>query len=256
MALTTPIGTVASSPRLVVYAGVGAAAVVASLVTARPALVAFGAPLLLLCVAGVCLARRPSVAVDCVTLTPPRAIAGDDLTLELLLTATPRVSRLDVCVALEGPVTVTDRPDGHAAWCFNDFASEVCRTELATVGWGRVSARSATVRAYGPLGLVHWTWSLPLSSAARVLPTAERLRTLLDPPPRGAAGSHASRARGSGLDFAELRPLAPGDRLADVNWRASARRGESARLELLVNVRQPDRTGDVVLLLDAAADDV
>jgi uncharacterized protein (DUF58 family) len=58
------------------------------------------------------------------------------------------------------------------------------------------------------------------------------------------------------LDFAELRPLAPGDRLADVNWRASARRGESARLELLVNVRQPDRTGDVVLLLDAAADDV
>jgi uncharacterized protein (DUF58 family) len=137
----------------------------------------------------------------------------------------------------------------------NDLASEVCRAELATVGWGRVSARSATVRAYGPLGLVHWTWNVPLSSTARVLPTPERLRTLLDPPPRGAAGSHASRARGGGLDFAELRPLAPGDRLADVNWRASARRGENARRELLVNVRHPDRTGDIVLLLDAAADD-
>jgi uncharacterized protein (DUF58 family) len=255
MALTTPSSTVGSSPRLVVYAGVGAAAVVASLVTARPALVAFGAPLLLLSVVGVCLASRPSVAVESFWATPARVIAGDDLTLELRLTATPRVPRLELCVALEGPVTVTDRPSGYAAWCFNDCACEVCRAELATVDWGRVSARSATVRAYGPLGLVHWTWSVPLSSTARVLPTSERLRTLLDPPPRGAAGSHASRARGSGLDFAELRPLAPGDRLADVNWRASARRGGSPRRELLVNVRHPERTGDVVLLLDAAADD-
>jgi uncharacterized protein (DUF58 family) len=165
------------------------------------------------------------------------------------------VPRLDLCVALDGPVIVTDRPRKHAAWCMTDGTAELCRAELATLDWGRVRVRSATVRAYGPLGLVHWTWTFPSSSTARVLPTPERLRTLLDPPPRGAAGSHASRARGSGLDFAELRPLTPGDRLADVNWRASARRGESVRRELLVNVRHPERTGDVVLLLDAAADD-
>jgi uncharacterized protein (DUF58 family) len=251
--MTTP--TIASSPRLLVYAGVGAGAILASLVLARPALVAFGAPLLLLSVAGVCLARRPSVDVGSVSLTPLRAIAGDDLALEVQLSSTPRVPRLDLRLALDGPVRPTDRPNERAAWCMTDATTEVCRATLATLDWGRVSVRSTTVRAYGPLGLVHWTWTVPSSSTARLLPTPERLRTLLDPPPRGAAGSHASRARGSGLDFAELRPLTPGDRLADVNWRASARHGESARHELLVNVRHPERTGDVVLLLDAAADD-
>ena len=87
-----------------------------------------------------------------------------------------------------------------------------------------------------------------------MLPRPEQLRSLLDPPPRAASGTHASGARGGGLDFAELRPLVPGDRLSEVNWRASARRplGEQG---LLVNARHPERTGDVVLLLDTAADD-
>ena len=86
------------------------------------------------------------------------------------------------------------------------------------------------------------------------MPRTEQLRSLLTRH-CGRLRGHASPARGGGLDFAELRPLVPGDRLSEVNWRASARR-PLAEHGLLVNARHPERTGDVVLLLDTAADDV
>jgi len=253
--LAGPRPRVGSSPRLTLYAGVGAAAVVASLVVARPAVAAFGAPLLLLALTGVVLARAPRVEIDETALEPARSIAGDTLTVTMPVRAEPAVGRLDVRVGMAGPASVPDHPNGLVTWCLTRVHTETCRTEVLTTDWGRVRLQSATIRAYGPLGLVHWTWTLPLHVTARVLPPLHRLRTLLDPPPRAAAGTHGSHARGAGLDFAELRPLVPGDRLADVNWRASARRGEVARGELLVNVRHPDRAGDVVLLLDTSADD-
>lgn len=58
-------------------------------------------------------------------------------------------------------------------------------------------------------------------------------------------GQHPSRARGDGFDFADLRPYRAGDRAGSVNWRATARRGA-----MWVNERHPDRTTDVVVLLD------
>ncbi len=254
--MSAPDPLVASSPRLAIYTGVGAGAVVASLVVARPALAAFGAPLLLIALTGVCLARPPAVAIRGARLDPARCIAGDELTLTLDVVSEPPVGRLDLRVALAGPITVEGQTDeGGAAWCLIRPAAVTCRARLSSHDWGRVRVQSTMARGYGPLGLVHWTWTFPVLVAARVLPPPDRLRTLLDPPPRAAAGTHASRARGGGLDFAELRPLSPGDRLADVNWRASARRGEVGRDHLLVNVRHPDRAGDVVLLLDTSADD-
>jgi uncharacterized protein (DUF58 family) len=85
------------------------------------------------------------------------------------------------------------------------------------------------------------------SSAPLVVhPPAERLRELVRPARlQATAGSHISRLRGDGIEFAETRPFAPGDRLRSVNWRATARRDE-----LWVNDRHPDRNADLVLLLD------
>jgi uncharacterized protein (DUF58 family) len=58
---------------------------------------------------------------------------------------------------------------------------------------------------------------------------------------------HLARVRGHGTDFAELRPYQPGDRLRDLSWGTSARLGEP-----WVRVNHPERTGTVVILLDAA----
>ncbi len=55
--------------------------------------------------------------------------------------------------------------------------------------------------------------------------------------------------RGEGLEFADMRPFVPGDRVRSVNWRATARSGS-----LVVNERHPERNADVVLFLDSFAE--
>ena len=64
-----------------------------------------------------------------------------------------------------------------------------------------------------------------------------------------SSGNYVSRDRGEGIEFADLRPFAPGDRIRRVNWRASARRGE-----LWVNEYHPERNADVVVFLDTFAE--
>jgi uncharacterized protein (DUF58 family) len=249
-----PVGVVGASSRLVAYATVGAAALIGALLAGRPALAAFGTPMVLLALIGVCCYRPPALVRSAARLVPEQAMAGDTLHLEVDVAVAPVPTRLDLVASVVGPVEVVGRRARRAAWTVAAGGPATLRAELATRSWGRVAANAATIRADGPLGLVHRTWTVPLGAMARVLPRPEQLRALLDPPPRAASGTHASPARGGGLDFAELRPLVPGDRLSEVNWRASARR-PLAQQGLLVNARHPERTGDVVLLLDTAADD-
>jgi uncharacterized protein (DUF58 family) len=59
-------------------------------------------------------------------------------------------------------------------------------------------------------------------------------------------GELVSNRRGSGSEFADLRPYQHGDDPRSINWRVSSR----AR-SLWVNERHPERNGDVVLLVDA-----
>ena len=250
------VPVMASSPRLAAYLAVGAGALVASLLTGRAALAAFGAPLLAIAAGAVWLARPPDLPLRAARLTPAQALEGDELHVELDLdvpAGPARSGRVDIALGMAGPVATRDGHGGPPAWTVVPGGGHRLLGDLPTTGWGRVTMGGATIRAYGPLDLVHWTWMVPLGPTVRVLPRPAALSALLDPPPRGAAGRHPSRARGSGLDFAELRPLMPGDRVSDVNWRASARRGPPGP-GLLVNVRHPERSGDVVLLLDTAAD--
>ena len=62
-------------------------------------------------------------------------------------------------------------------------------------------------------------------------------------------GNQVSRARGEGIEFADLREWQPGDRVRRVNWRATALRGS-----LWVNEQYPERNTDVVLFLDTFAE--
>jgi len=63
------------------------------------------------------------------------------------------------------------------------------------------------------------------------------------------AGNQISRARGEGIEFADLREWQPGDRIRRVNWRATAQRGS-----LWVNEHHLERNTDVVLFLDTFAE--
>jgi uncharacterized protein (DUF58 family) len=104
---------------------------------------------------------------------------------------------------------------------------------------------------HGPLGLVRWEGVAGPAVTLRVLPGRASTRALLQAAePRAVAGSHLARIRGDGLEFAEVRPYAPGDRLRSVNWSVSARRDG-----IWVNQRHPDRSADLVIVVDTFADD-
>jgi uncharacterized protein (DUF58 family) len=83
-----------------------------------------------------------------------------------------------------------------------------------------------------------------------VLPDDGTLQTLLpNLEPRTASGAHVARRRGDGFEFAEIRQYREGDRLRSVNWYQTARRGE-----LWVNDHHPERSGDLVVVVDTFAD--
>ena len=61
-------------------------------------------------------------------------------------------------------------------------------------------------------------------------------------------GEHPSRAPGEGIEFAGVRPFAPGDRQRRINWPATTRTGS-----LQLNTFTAERTQNVVILADATA---
>jgi uncharacterized protein (DUF58 family) len=122
--------------------------------------------------------------------------------------------------------------------------------ELTPRRWGIYDVGPATVAAHDPLAA--FTVDRPLGEAhqLRVYADVGRLQHLVAPRrTRPVLGSQVSRELGEGIEFADLRPLAPGDRARSINWRATARRRTP-----YINVQHPEHSADVVLLLDTFAE--
>jgi uncharacterized protein (DUF58 family) len=80
----------------------------------------------------------------------------------------------------------------------------------------------------------------PRSAPLRGLPRPRRTQT--------SVGDYVSRAFGEGIEPGDIRQFAPGDRIRQVNWRASLRLGT-----LYVTQHHRERNADVVLMLDTMA---
>ncbi len=101
-------------------------------------------------------------------------------------------------------------------------------------------------RSQDALGLLVYEWSLERHKPLKVYPRGETLRRLMRPmETQSFAGNQVPRARAEGIEFADLRPFVPGDRIRRINWRATARRGEP-----WVTETHPERNSDVVIFLD------
>lgn len=113
--------------------------------------------------------------------------------------------------------------------------------------WGRYPLR-ALVRAVAPGGLMAATATAEIAEIV-VFPRTPPGSTALprtEMPDR--LGTHLTRHRGPGVEYAAIRPYVPGDQLRTVNWSVSARRGS-----LHVTERLTDRAVDVVVLVDTSA---
>jgi uncharacterized protein (DUF58 family) len=237
-----------ASAKLASYAALSGVGLLGALVLGRPEIVALTAPFLLALGVGLALATAPRLTAD--VEVDSRAVEGDEVRARIRLTAASAIDRLDVYLRLPAGISVVD---GERATAVRLARGETRELELVLRAdrWGAHLLGPVHLRARDALGLLVAEGVAARTPELRVYPRAETLRRILKPRDTQLfAGSEVARRKGEGIEFADMRPWAPGDPLKRVNWRASARRND----ELWVNESHPERNTDVILFVDAFAE--
>jgi uncharacterized protein (DUF58 family) len=239
--------TRAASPKLSAYAGLVGAALVGALALRRPELVAVAGAFALPLALALAFERAPRLRLT-PELERDRTLQGDELTFTLDVEGDP-VERLEVLIELPRGLEVVEGSPRVVLRLGNED-ERTLDLRLRAQRWGAYLLGGVRVRAHDRFGVLLHEQELEPALPLKVYPHAETLRALLRPQETQVfAGNQVARTRGEGIEFADLRPFAPGDRLRRINWRASARRGE-----IWVNEAHPERNADVVLFLDTFAE--
>jgi uncharacterized protein (DUF58 family) len=234
--------------KLGAYTGVVALGLLGALAAGLPELVAVVAPFALLLLAGLLAARPPRLEARLRT-SEERVVEGQAVRLDLELTAGAPVEQLEVLLRVPDGLAVEGGPNPTA---LSLAAGGPASLSWSVRGrrWGLYRLGQAWLRVRDRFGLFHYETRVEAGRALRVYPGADALRGMVRPfDTRATAGEQVARAKGDGIEFADLRPFVPGDRVRRINWRASARRGA-----LWVNEAHPERNADIVLFLDTFAE--
>lgn len=236
-----------ASPKLAGYAGLVGAALLAALALRRPELVAIAGAFALPLALALALQGAPGLRIDA-ALGLERALQGDDVTLVFDVEGDP-VERLELLVDVPYGIAVAEGSP-RAVLRLGRDEEQTLELTLRCDRWGAYVLGGVRIRAHDRFGVLLHEQHLEPSLPLKVYPHAETLRALLRPQEtQVSAGNQVARTRGEGIEFADLRPFSPGDRLRRINWRASARRGT-----LWVNEAHPERNADIVLFLDTFAE--
>ena len=233
--------------RVAGYASLTVLGLVAALLLGRPEPALLAAPFALYLAVGLATATAPNLHAVRLELPQARALEGDLVDLHVHAPPGAEVRTLlppGLDVEATEADTDTDTDTGHPGRL---------TLQLRPARWGAFRVGRAAVRTTDPMRL--FTTEVPVHDRGLVLrvhpePTALR-RAVEAAQLQLRVGGHTSGGRGDGIEFADVRPFTPGDRARAVNWRASARRPG----ELWVNDRRPERSADVVLLLDTFGDE-
>lgn len=236
----------ATSPKLLGYTTLAAAGLLAALVLGRPELAVLATPFALVAGLGLALARRPELTIE---LEAPRdrAMQGEQVELVFRIESDVRLESLELLAALPSGLAPGERAIERPA---RAHAPLEHRVAVHCERWGGYALGTLFARTRDPLGLFTYELAAPLPGSLRVYPLEEALRSVVRPArTQTLAGNEVARLRGDGIEFADLRPFVPGDRVRRINWRATARRNE-----LWVNESHPERNADVVVFLDTFAE--
>ncbi len=235
-------------PKLVWYAGLAAIGLLGALAARLPELVVLAAPFAVVPALGVLIARRPHVEAT-VVLERERTLEGDELDVTVTLEPATGAERVDVLLELPRGLVLAEG-DNPISVHLADGRFRELRFRVRCERWGGYAVGRVFLRARDPFALLRWEQELDRRSPLKVYPREELVRTLMRPRDTQVfSGNHVAREKGEGIEFADLRPFVPGDRVRRVNWRASARRSQ-----LWVNEHHAERNADVVIFLDSFAE--
>jgi len=115
---------------------------------------------------------------------------------------------------------------------------------LTAVRLGPQSWPPLPMRCLGAGGLAWWTRELPVQCIIRIAPDS---MTFMRARPYGhRTGLRSRRALGAGSELYQLRAYAPGDPLACIDWKATARSGA-----LITREYNEDQHLDIMIAIDA-----
>ena len=230
------------------YAGLAALFLLAALGLRRPELAVLALPFALPLALGLRLARAPQLRVR-VDVERATALEQDEVEVEVTVSSETPVERLElVLVVPDGLDVVSGASAQSLRLGWED--ERTFELTLCCARWGNYEVGDVRLRARDRLGLTVWESRVDRKQRLRVYPLPETLRRIVRPVwTQLYTGNEVARQKGEGMEFADLRLFAPGDRVRSINWRASARRNE-----LVVNERHPERNADVILFLDTFAD--
>ena len=235
------------NPRLLGYATLASLGLIGALAVRRPELAVLATPFALILALGT-RARDPGLEAT-VSVEAERTLEGADVPLTVTLHAARPIDRVDVAIELPRGVALVegDRTQGVRLDAGEERGLALA---IRCTTWGVYDMGELRVHARDAFRLVTWAARVEPGHRLKAYPRPIALRRLLAPMQTQAfAGSQVARAKGEGVEYADIRDFVPGDRVRAINWRASARRGS-----LVVNERHPERNTDVVLFVDSFTD--
>jgi uncharacterized protein (DUF58 family) len=244
MRARTP-GEPTATSKVVAYACLAGTGLLAAVVLGNVAVVALAAPFAFALVIGLSVRVAPLPQV-CLEIQDRQLLEGGRVTICLELSAREPIPRCDVALAIPAGLLV----EGPCRWSLRLDAGSPVRLEVPTKAdcYGRFVIGPVSLTVRGLFGLLARSAVAGGTLELDVRPKAEAVRTLVRAlEVRATAGDQLARQHGDGIEFAEVRAYSPG-MPGRINWRVTARRGEP-----YVNLRHPERSTDVILLLDTFA---
>jgi uncharacterized protein (DUF58 family) len=220
------------------------AGLVIAIISRRPEFAGAAAPAVLL--VGGYPAGRPAGLTVTATVTARQLTEGEEAVVVARVSGQGRY-RVRASIT-PGPAFRAGAPGSPGPAGAGGPAAGALRVPFQAEQWGsaRIGRLEIVLRDRFGLAEGHVSMDLPrIETHPR--PAAMTGRIVLSRLP-SRLGEHPSRAPGEGIEFAGVRPFAPGDRQRRINWPATTRTGS-----LQLNTFTAERTQNVVILADATA---
>lgn len=236
------------SPRIPASLALVGVWAIAALLSGRAELVVLAVPFVVLIAVGLLSCPQPRIDAT-IELDKARLIEREGTRVGVVLRNRAH-SPVELEVALARTALLEVEPAELTRLVLAPRATAELEFTVRARRWGAHRVGPLMVRARDRLGIVSWTGPFGPSLTVKAFPREQRLRRLAAPlHTRSFFGANVARSAGSGIEFADLGPLAVGDPVRHINWRATAKHGH-----LYTTRRHPERAGELVLLLDTFAE--